>query len=704
MLDLVQMLAGRTHRDLELIARAHKLDFTRRKSKASGLASLTQALLQDGAYQQALKRLTPGQLAALQALDLAGGWLPLPLFTHYFGEMRPYKPWRLGSPLHNDNGAGQRGEVRHPWRYPASDAERLYHLGFVFIRDGEMVGLVAEAQAILPPPDAPQAEAATQEASSAIILPVGRAAHGRDGLLRDVAALLGVLLRVDAAAVHGRWLSLSVLCEVNAALLVPDDLSAARSELQTGRLRWLHYLAQVSGLLSVQGGVYKPTAAAWRWLAAPPDVQWSCLMQAVERDLEQVRAPRLWDTFRLPSVQARTWSVVRHTLDSLESSAVYKVKDVLAALKPYLLPDTRANIAYLLRDAFAWSGVLLLSRGRVYVHWQVNDAIPLNPPACDVYAHLPKGEGQEAADSALRLDLPLTASAALVTLLSFATVQANQVVINAEAMRQAVKQGLSDTEVIATLNSLRSEPLSAAAQQQISAWVQAAQRLTLKPVLVLSSPDAETIEQVRSDWRLAGHFAERLSARHLAVYAEDADKLLSRLQRRDIDVTSFVAAQHPRRITDEINSDMADYLLLAVRAYQKLHSRLNASVRIPKALTAWLSDLANDPAAMEASADELVSAVQKQVAPIGYDSGVQDAASIRRWLTLAWRRQQPVTIDYFSPYYDGQTTRTIRIQEIEDDGDVVYIYAHCERAGRDLTFRLDRVQRVHDLLAPDVAV
>ena len=63
MLTLQQMLNGRTHRDLELIARAHNLPFTRREPKAQGLEQLSQTL-HDGAYEKAIPR----------ALCLNGDW------------------------------------------------------------------------------------------------------------------------------------------------------------------------------------------------------------------------------------------------------------------------------------------------------------------------------------------------------------------------------------------------------------------------------------------------------------------------------------------------------------------------------------------------------------------------------------------------------------------------------------------------------
>ncbi len=672
MIALQDMLQGRTHRDLELIARAHKLPFTRREPKANGLTKLTKAL-QDGVYQKAFKGLTSEHITALHALVVGGGWLPLPLFVAHFGEIRLYKPWHISSFNRFEN---QRENPRHPWRYPASVAERLYHLGYIVIRDGEMVGIVDEVKAMLPP--IPQAEASTE------MSPIMN--DNRLALLRDIAALLGVLLRIDTVPLHGRWLSLSVMREVNDYLQVRDGLNSVRSELQSGRIRWLHYLAQVSGLVSVQGGIFKPTVSAWQWLDAPPQFQWDCLLQTVEHDLES--RERLWDVFRFPKVTAQTWCVLRHTLDNLSAKKTYRVKDVLAMLKPYLLPDKLYNIGYLLRDMFAWSGVLLLTHGRIFVHAQ------------DFNVPLTLNVGNE-----LEFPLPQTASPAFVTLLSFAQVENNMATINQQAISDAVRQGLTTSDIVQTLNTLWGKPLSNASQKQIQAWIKSANKLTLKPMMILYAPNAETIQQVRSDWRLAGHFAERISPNHLAVVAEDAHQLLYRLKRRDISFTSFVRPQSERHITEILNPDMAEYLLLAARTYQKLHNRLDATVRIPKALTHWLATQAADPASIEASADVLVEAVQKQVPTTLPNEEVQDEQSIQQWVTFAYQRQEPLTIDYFSPSGEGKTTRTIIVDEIYEANSFTYVDAYCHLDDKVLTFRMDRILRVHETaFTQDIAV
>ena len=676
MLTLQTMLNRRTHRDLELIARAHDLPFTRREAKAVGLAALS-VQLHGGALEKAYRGLTSSHIAALHALVAAGDCLPLPLFTAHFGQIRPYKPWRWAARAFLTE-----RYPRHPWRYPVSAAERLYHLGFIHIHDWEVVEIVAEVKALLPSLPRPQA---TPQAMPP------RELNGRALLLRDVAALLGVLGGRDVAPVHGRWLPLSAMRAVNAVLQVPEPGLASgdvRSEKAAGRLRWLHYLAEAAGLLRVQAGVLQPTRAAWDWLSAPPDVQWAALMQAVAGDLGA--KTRLWDAFGLPEVSLRTWQRVYYTLEGLSPAAVYRVPSVFETFGPHLLPESRETLARLLGELMVWSGVLMIERGRLLVHRPLGAVSTPDTRAAPLPPILPTEDGYQ-------VRLPSQASPALVTLLMFAPADVHTAVVDETAVRHAVRLGLDTAGILALLSELGALP--PCAPEQIKAWVQEAQQFTLQQMTVLHAPDAADIDRVRDDWRLAGYVTQRLSPHHLAVAAGEADALTHRLQRRGYAVTSLLPPSRKQDITKDLNADMAAYLLLAVRTYQKLHSRLEAGPRIPKALTHWLAGHLDDVGALgdiEAQADALTLAVQKQVpspVPLADDSP-QDTVSIYQQLQDAYERGVPVTIDYESPMY-GASTRTITIEILYETDDRILIDAFCHLAGDGRTFRLDRVQRVH---------
>jgi|GEM_PF-2540615 len=677
MISLQELLENSSHRHLELMARAHKIDFTRRIPKAVGLEALSDAL-QGGIYEKTFATLESEHIEALQALVIGGGWLPLPLFEAHFGEIRPYRPWRKNF------------TPRHPWRYPASVAERLFQYGFVHIRDKEMVGIVCEVIDMLPPLQ--QAEAVSARPAYA--------GHQRSDVLRDISAMLGVLMQSQAKPVHGRWFSLSLMRQINQSLVVGEDLTAIRSELQTGRLRWLHYLAQVAGLISIQNGVFTPTMSAWRWLSSPSSYQWDSLMQAVERDLESKHP--LWHQFRFPDIQMNTFQVVRHILDDLAPENHYRVKDILQMLKPYLLDDSVYEIACLLRGIFVWSGILVFKRGTIFVHRQTPPSgsegiLPVHSNRdsdSDILAlRDTSGEIQS-----LSLHVPDTPSIALTTLLSFAKSEGKGAILNQETMREAYRQGLDTATIIDTLQTITGEAIPLGIQQRIADWLQNARCLRFKAVMILESDDPAIIDRIRGDWRLAQYIDRRISATQITIYSDKRDQFLQALERRHMPVTSFVRPQETKRITDKMTSDMAEYLLLALRTYQKLQGRLDGGTPIPKALAHWLSAQIEDTDFIEAQADDLVHAVQKripQVHPIA-DETRQDEASIRRMMYLAHQRNIPITIDYYSPYLDETTTRTITIHIISDSNELTYIEAYCHLVKDKRTFRMDRILRVHE--------
>jgi len=624
-------------------------------------------------YEQAFLLLDAEHIAALHALAAAGGWLPRVVFEHHFGVIRLYRPWR------RDFGP------RHPWRYPVSVAERLYHLGFIHLESREMVRLVAEAAALLPPLPRPHVQAVQ------FAPPVHDA--GRLALLRDLSVLLGTLMQVRAQPVHERWLPLSVMRLINERLNVPEDLTEVRSTLQAGRLRWLHYLALTAGLLAVQHKQFTPTMAAWRWFSASPSDQWEQLMQAVARDLGARQ--RLWDAFRFPAVSAATWRAVRHLLDDLSPAHAYRVRDILAMLTPHLLNDTPYAIACLLREMFVWSGVIVMYRGRLFVRQGFGPAGIRDEAVAVTYE-----------EDVIRVHLPAAASAELAQLLAIAHVEGQYALITAESAREAVRQGLDTDAIITLLASLSGRPVPRRAYHTIRAWMQAAVALRLEPAVLLHATDPATISRIRSDWRLAEHIVQRLTPHHLAVKSETVEKLLSRLNRRGLQVTSLVSSRKTREDVDTLTPSMAEYLLLAVRTYQKLQTHLKAGILIPKAVSHWLSPQVVDATSIEREATTLAEAVQKRVPQpqLNADGAISETRWIRDLLIVAQQRHVPIMIDYHSPYHDEMMTRTIHVKEVYDVNELTYIDAYCDLVGEQRTFRLDRVLRVYEPLAHDQVI
>ncbi len=231
---MLALLTHRTWRNLRLTAHAHGLSFHTKHSKTQVYARLYRSLVDDGVLRRRFKQLSVDERAALHALQAAGGTLAQHRFQKAFGTIRIYRPWR------GDD------TPKTPWKRPQSIAEKLWYLGFIEIVKGrpDHVSLPDEVLALLPP--LPRLEAETP-----VVTPL--TPSGADALCGDVALMLGALMFHDVCPLHGRWIPLRALRRINRHLRTSDDLNGVRSELQTGRLRFLHYLAECTGLAGVQG-------------------------------------------------------------------------------------------------------------------------------------------------------------------------------------------------------------------------------------------------------------------------------------------------------------------------------------------------------------------------------------------------------------------------------------------------------------------
>lgn len=253
--SLDTMLERRSWRELRATAHAHGLRFNTNLDKETAHERLHRELV-DGQLRRSFRALTLHDRAALSALQAAEGTLYLHEFVGAFGEIRAYKPWREDAPI-------------HPWRRPVSPAEKLWFLGFITIYKGEdgrprTVRAPADVLDLLPPLPRPRPHFKC--------LP--RPALSPDTLRVDLAALLGSLLIEPVKPRWHRWLPPWALKAINARLRVREEVDSMGSELQTGRLRFLHYLAEVGGLTGDQSGAILPTTAAWAWLDLPPGDQW----------------------------------------------------------------------------------------------------------------------------------------------------------------------------------------------------------------------------------------------------------------------------------------------------------------------------------------------------------------------------------------------------------------------------------------------
>jgi hypothetical protein len=475
-----------------------------------------------------------------------------------------------------------------------------------------------------------------------------------------------------------------VLRSINACLRVPENLDRVRSELRTGRLRFLHYLAEAAGLVAVQAGFLKPTLQTWRWLDLPPDERWQTLWDAVSADLKT--SNHLWDRYRLPPVDVQTWVKLTEHLQQLMPGCTY-TRESLIRIMHFHLPgsDLSTLIPPLLDEPLTWLGVVNVES--------------------DVFKMLPRSffEAQNAElvqhEDAICVTLPaLPRLRPLVTCCAWAEVQDHRLHVDAAAIRRALENGSDALQITSTLAELTGEPLPSAVFEQIQRWSRAAVALTLRQVTLLTAHDADTLTEIRSDWRLRPLLGEPLSPHHMVVPTGRAEDLLAKLERRGCHVTSHLK---PSTSPDDsaFSPEMAEYLWLAVRVYQKLGAFVSQDIPIPGAAREWLTQQlpADSADSLEHESDLLIDRLAQAVRGHSPSPAIiqqEDSVAVRAAVQSAYEQRGSLTIEYFSPAHGEKTIRTIEPVMLYERNGAEYVEAWCRLDDDTRTFRLDRIVRV----------
>ena len=296
-MELNQYLRLLPYRELKVVAALHQLETSRKPRKEELISVVEEALLDARHLKRVLGRLSEHEREALDALMVNGGELEKSTFCDQFGEIVPYKPW-------------QKGGDAHSWQGENEPAQQLAYLGLVFVHprkpepgETQFVVIPDNLLSLLPPVASPAQVAAlpsvTQETT----------ASQMSDLLHDVTMLLSFVHREKVKAIYKkRWLSKKNLHHLSGRLAQPEELGNIRSELQSTRVRFVHFLAESAGLIGVTGEHFAPTPAGWQWLKAPPEQQIRELWQAWQNPTDgQVARWRRYRYAQAPSIQFQSY-------------------------------------------------------------------------------------------------------------------------------------------------------------------------------------------------------------------------------------------------------------------------------------------------------------------------------------------------------------------------------------------------------------
>jgi len=709
MSTLRQLLEATSYRLLCVIARQRGVAVPHNCTKAGLLDLLEEALADPDRRQAALDTLSPAEQNVLEDLRLAGGRLPGYHIARRHGDFHPYRPWQPDAPS-------------RPWEHPSSPAERPYFLGLLFW-DRKTRDLVIPHDLLDFYPQ-PIPGPATEAPPAPAELPAAPAA------LHDVAQLLALLERTDVRPLHGLWLPLRLLREWGTRCAAAPAHRQARSELQTGRRRFLHYLAQTAGLVALAGPFLKPTPAAWMWLDAAPYAQWQSLWQGLDAP-----SPELWARCRLPGhtllpprvlVAALLRTLRQDAADDPGIRSLGRPRDVAARLlardpeprnhlDPALFePETRLGeaVAALLAGPLVWLGAAVIA-GRDENLWLT----PWGAHHLEPQAH-PPPKVSPPPPFTLEAGLIFTPPGARLDPLVLATLEscAERLENGAYQITQvswirALHRGHRLPALLERLSRAAQRPLTGAEVAALTAWAKATDRMSIRRLTVLEVADPAVLARLSGTRRGRRHIQRTLSRRAVVVDEGRLPLLARRLTQQEDVPPRVEVAPEAAPADPALGHGGAAHLWMTAQVYRALGDFIRLPVRLPSGLLEHLAALAEPGrlAAAEAAAGRTLSALRdvldgRAVFPIWTETTLPVEESLAL-VEEALAEGQALEMDYYTAGRDALTHRVVEPHRVEHRGDVAYLVGFCHRAQAERTFRVSRIRTLQLVsLPPEPAV
>jgi hypothetical protein len=475
---------------------------------------------------------------------------------------------------------------------------------------------------------------------------------------------------------------------LNHCLAYPDPtVATARSELQTDRIRFLHYLAEAAGLVAPAGGLLKPTPAAWGWLQAAEVERRRALWDGWRADLRRPSHDRaLWQWYRLPGDRAFVCTAL-DTLPNLPQAPDRQTLYLRArAMAEGTLPadgDVATAFHALRNGPLAWAPPL-------------PDA-PAPVPSCSPASFLSVDD-----EDAIQLALPQPPDRPplhpLVALglpaLDRATRRLTQ-----QRFVDLLAHGHSRPWVAHTLRELTGAPLPDDVLARLADWEAAARGLTLRRLTLLSVADRQLLSDLAAQRAVRTCLGETLSPHHVAVDSTQVEKLLRALHRRGHTPLVEPGAVPSDAAPPPAEVEAAAYLWLALRVTLDLGDVIPLATVPPAALLDRLA-ASLDPdhlAALSAQADAVAQAVRDTID--GYTSFPAplpdvDAKAIQAAVEQALKTDSPIEIVYHTAGRGERTTRVVEPLRLDERRGAAYLVAFCRLRGEERVFRLDRIAAV----------
>jgi len=570
-----------------------------------------------------------------------------------------------------------------------------------------------------------------------------------EDLLNDVLTFLCCLHANDIAPRGKRFLAPSALVWINKHFVVRDQLEnipdsaqegkRVARELDTARIRFIHFLCEAAGLIAHTGRFLKPTPRATLFLNASDHEHAARLFKAAFPIDSDRSHDDLWCAYRLPGWRLAS---LAHSLSSLfevlrqaphgeriRLTTLLKLVP-LAALDDESHPDAQPeNILRGVLTYLAWFDA---------VEWHSSAALHLTDWGAALLGRadspLPRaGEGQGGRAAVLTgADFEIEISGDWPTLYELSDYSELSAVqprrayhLDRARIHRAFERGTSLASILDFLESASGKALPATLVRQIQLWAVEHNRITVRRVVLLEVRDPRLLAELTRAHRIRNSIRRTVSPRAVILREDRLPSLIRNLQRRGL--TPRLALPHPRtsvpryptrqpanQLPDHKTARLFDHptlahLYLTARLCHQLSDLIPARYRIPysilldleRQLTISDRDLA---AQLAEEAAEHVAATIDRRQHTAERAGTEEDP----WLPAAASRLSPIVIieravQSAQPlditYTDARRVTTSRIIEphrIEQWGQTKYLIAYCRLDQDERTFRIDRIREIRN--------
>ncbi len=551
-------------------------------------------------------------------------------------------------------------------------------------------------------------------------------------LLADVFTFLTFLHMNDVVPRGTRRLPPNVLVRLDRQLALPDRVKSSTlsgrggkygpTELETDRIRFIHFLCEAAGLVALTGRLLKPTPRVAVWLQASPQDRAAQLFDAAFPPQPDRTHDQLWRAYRLPGWQhtsatttlAPLWDILRQARrdEPLKLATLLKLVPLddksLHELARYL--DGFGAIEWRASPGRGRSAVQLTDEGARLLHRpdaQQPPPLKTTPPSPLKLTRTGKLIVPPHADWLVLYDVSQYAQC--VSPQPKCAYQLDRALV-----QRAIQRGEPLTRLVHLLETATGHPLPKPVALLLDEWAREVSRVTLRRVTLLETSDPSLLSQLSSERRTRESILRTLSPRAVVVRQDHLPALIRRLDRQGLAPrVEFSLLPPGRRAGDEgqsptrqkfdrqkFDAPTVAHLYLAVRLNHQLSDLLSAAYRTPYSI---LLDLEKQLSARDRDlaaqlADEAAEHILHPPLPkVSVDDHLPaSTAETVAVIEHAIQAGQPLEIVYYSPYRDEITTRAIEPHRLEWHGRVPYLIAYCQLDGDERTFRVDRIRSISD--------